>query len=86
MMGTMSGWRQVEALGFVKRDGVRATMARSMGGLVLFHPEPNHIDAQPNKTFRIHVCWDSGYCIQFSALEGDCGRCWLWIVSRSPKT
>lgn len=40
----MPGWRQVEALGFVDREGVRATMARSTAGLVLF-PEPNHIDA-----------------------------------------
>ena len=48
----MPGWRQVDALGFVDREDVRATMARSMGGLVLFHPEPNHIDAQPNKMFE----------------------------------
>jgi len=48
----MPGWRQVEALGFVDRDGVRTTMTCSMAGLVLFHPEPNHIDAQPNKMFE----------------------------------
>ncbi len=46
------GWRQVEALGFVNREGVRATAARSIAGLVLFHPEPNHINAQPNKMFE----------------------------------
>ena len=46
------GWRQVDALGFVDREGVRATMACSMAGIVLFHPEPNHIDAQPNKMFE----------------------------------
>ena len=46
------GWRQVETLGFVDREGVRATMARSMAGMVLFYPEPNHIDAQPNKMFE----------------------------------
>ena len=48
----MPGWRQVDALGFVDREDVRATMARSMAGMVLFHPEPNHIDAQPNKMFE----------------------------------
>jgi glycosyltransferase involved in cell wall biosynthesis len=42
----------VDALGFVDRESVRATMARSMAGMVLFHPEPNHIDAQPNKMFE----------------------------------
>ncbi|MGV7223408.1 MAG: glycosyltransferase family 4 protein [Nitrospinales bacterium] len=46
------GWRQVETLGFVDREVFRATMARSMAGMVLFYPEPNHIDAQPNKMFE----------------------------------
>ena len=32
----MLGWRQVEALGFVEREGVRATMARSMAGIGTF--------------------------------------------------
>jgi len=42
----------VEALGFVNRAGVKTVATRSMGGLVLFHPEPNHINAQPNKIFE----------------------------------
>jgi len=48
----MTGWRQVEELGFVDRQGVRDMVFRSMAGLVLFHPEPNHTDAQPNKMFE----------------------------------
>lgn len=48
----MPSWRQVDALGFVNRECVRVTMTCSMGGAVLFHPEPNHIDAQPNKMFE----------------------------------
>jgi len=48
----LSGWQQVEALGFVNRAGVKTVATRSMGGLVLFHPEPNHINAQPNKIFE----------------------------------
>jgi len=51
-MKKLPGWRQVEALGFVDRDGVKAATSRSRTGLVLFHPEPNHIDAQPNKMFE----------------------------------
>jgi hypothetical protein len=46
------GWRQVDALGFVDREGVRVTAMNSMAGLVLFHPKPNHIDAQPTKMFE----------------------------------
>ena len=52
MMGTMSGWRQVEALGFVDREGVRAMVARSMAGLVVLHPTINYIDALPVKMFE----------------------------------
>lgn len=48
----LPGWRHVETLGHVGREGVRATMARSVAGLVLFHPLPNHFEAQPNKMFE----------------------------------
>jgi glycosyltransferase involved in cell wall biosynthesis len=47
-----SGWPRVNVLGFIDRDAVREVMARSMAGLVTFHPLPNHIDAQPNKMFE----------------------------------
>lgn len=48
----MHGWRYVEALGHVSRTDVQRVMARSLGGFVLFHPAPNHINAQPNKLFE----------------------------------
>ena len=47
-----SGWSRVNALGFLPRTGVRDVLARSIAGLVTFHPLPNHIDAQPNKMFE----------------------------------
>lgn len=48
----LQGWKQVEFLNFLKRDEVKNVLARSKAGLVLFHPVPNHIDAQPNKLFE----------------------------------
>ena len=74
------GWRQVEALGFVDREGVRATMARSTAGLVLFHPEPNHIDAQPNKMFEYMSAGipviASNFPLWREIIEGaECGMC-----------
>ena len=48
----MPGWQNVKTLGFLDRNAVKSTLSRSMGGLVLFHPEPNHIEAQPNKMFE----------------------------------
>jgi glycosyltransferase involved in cell wall biosynthesis len=76
----MPGWCQVEALGFVDRDGVRTTMARAMSGLVLFHPEPNHIDAQPNKMFEYMSAGipviASNFLLWKEIIEGaECGIC-----------
>ena len=47
-----SGWKQVDAFGFVDREHVRDILARCSGGLVTFLPSPNHIEAQPNKMFE----------------------------------
>jgi glycosyltransferase involved in cell wall biosynthesis len=48
----MPGWRQVEELGFVDREGVKAAISRSMAGLVVLHPTINYIDALPVKMFE----------------------------------
>lgn len=48
----LPGWAKVDYLGVVNRTKVREVMARSHAGLLLFHPEPNHVDAQPNKMFE----------------------------------
>ena len=47
-----NGWHQVMELGHINRTEVKEVLSRSMAGLVLFHPEPNHINAQPNKMFE----------------------------------
>lgn len=46
------GWGQVDYLGVVDRSVMREVLASSFAGLVLFLPEPNHVDAQPNKIFE----------------------------------
>lgn len=48
----MPGWCRVEALGFISREKVRSTMARSMARLVVLHPTINYIDALPVKMFE----------------------------------
>ena len=48
----MPGWNKVVELGQLNRIEVRKLLQKSMAGLVLFHPEPNHINAQPNKMFE----------------------------------
>lgn len=42
----------VEFRGWCARDEVRQMMASARAGLVTFLPEPNHVEAQPNKLFE----------------------------------
>jgi glycosyltransferase involved in cell wall biosynthesis len=48
----LPGWRQVDYRGVLPRAGVGQMLAEARLGLVLFHPRPNHIEAQPNKLFE----------------------------------
>lgn len=51
-MRALPGWSKVDYRGMVSRAAVREIMAESQAGLIFFHPEPNHVDAQPNKMFE----------------------------------
>jgi glycosyltransferase involved in cell wall biosynthesis len=51
-MRALPGWTKVDYRGVVSRAMVREIMAESQAGLIFFHPEPNHVDAQPNKMFE----------------------------------
>lgn len=52
LVRALAGWRKVDYRGLVDRDEVRRIFSQSRAGLLLFHPEPNHVDAQPNKMFE----------------------------------
>ena len=42
----------IEYLGFLNRQQVAEYLSKARLGMVLFHPEPNHIEAGPNKMFE----------------------------------
>lgn len=48
----LPGFARTTMLGWIGRDEVRNLLARVRAGLVLFHPLPNHLRAQPNKLFE----------------------------------
>jgi glycosyltransferase involved in cell wall biosynthesis len=45
-------WDKVEFLGWIPREQLRGLLQEVKIGLVLFHPDPNHLEAQPNKLFE----------------------------------
>lgn len=49
---SLPGWERVNALGLLDRAGVARLLGSTRAGLVLFHPEPNNVSAQPNKLFE----------------------------------
>jgi len=46
------GWKFCDFKGWLSRSDLSTELNKSRAGLVLFHPERNHIDAQPNKLFE----------------------------------
>jgi glycosyltransferase involved in cell wall biosynthesis len=48
----LEGWGQVEERGELTRGEVAEVLGRVRAGLVLFHPLPNNLRAQPNKLFE----------------------------------
>lgn len=48
----MPGWQQVRYFGVADRISARDIMTRSLLGVVLLHPAPNHMDALPTKMFE----------------------------------
>lgn len=74
------GWRNTEYQGVVPRSGLKPILARSMAGLVLFHPVPNHIDARPNKIFEYMAAGIPVIGSDFPRwreiiVNGNCGIC-----------
>jgi glycosyltransferase involved in cell wall biosynthesis len=85
-VSSLPGWKNVRYLGVLDRDGVRDLLNRVMAGLVLFLPEPNHVDAQPNKMFEymsaaIPVI-ASDFPLWREIVEGN--KCGLCVNQRDP--
>jgi len=49
---SLACFKKINYLGFLGREEMFDIIRKSTAGLVVFHPLPNHIDAQPNKLFE----------------------------------
>jgi glycosyltransferase involved in cell wall biosynthesis len=52
----LPGWEYVEYMGRQPRDIAIGCMSSARAGLVVYHPAPNHMYAQPNKLFEYMAC------------------------------
>ncbi len=74
------GWNNVEYLGFINREKVKEVLSKSLAGLVLFLPEKNHVNSQPNKLFEYMAAGIPVICSDFPIWKeivekNNCGIC-----------
>lgn len=76
----MPGWEKTDYLGLAGREEVARIFSKCKAGLVVMHPLPNHIDAQPNKMFEYMSASlpviASDFELWKDVIEGNkCGKC-----------
>ena len=77
---SLPGWSNVREWGHLNRAEVQQILRRSIAGIVTFLPEPNHVNAQPNKMFEYMAAGipivASDFPLWRSIIQGaDCGLC-----------
>jgi glycosyltransferase involved in cell wall biosynthesis len=80
-------WSKVNKLGFLSRQQVSEVLGKSHAGIVTFLPEPNHINAQPNKMFEYMSAGlpviASNFLLWREIIEGN--QCGICVDPRNPK-
>lgn len=84
---TIPSWPSVIYHGHVTRPEVTEILGRIRAGLVLFHPVPYHIDAQPNKMFEYMAASLPVIASDFPLWRQIIGsaRCGLLVDPQNPK-
>ena len=75
VLSKKKGWQKVKEYGYINREKMREILLSSNAGLVLFKPELNHINAQPNKLFE--------YMSSSIPVIGSDFQLWREIVQRN---
>lgn len=76
----MQGWKNVDFLGYVNREGIQNTLSESFAGLVVLHPTQSYLDSLPVKMFE-YMCAGipviaSDFPLWRSIVdEANCGLC-----------
>lgn len=84
---SLRGWKKVVYKGMVDRKGVYEILASSTAGIVTFLPQPNHINALPNKMFEYMSAGlplvTSDFPLWKEIVEGN--NCGLCVNSKNPQ-
>jgi glycosyltransferase involved in cell wall biosynthesis len=64
---TKLAWKKVRYHGLLKRQDMRDLLSTCLAGLVTYYPEPNHVNAQPNKIFEYMSSGLPVICSHFEA-------------------
>jgi glycosyltransferase involved in cell wall biosynthesis len=80
------GWDRVEFLGVLSREELAAMLGRARAGLVVLHPVPNYLDANPTKMFEYMSAGIPVVASNFPAWARivDAHRCGLCVDPTSP--
>ncbi|NOJ01996.1 glycosyltransferase family 4 protein [Vibrio kanaloae] len=76
----LAGWKKVDDLGWLNREGIQSVLGRSFAGLVTLHPIENYKDALPVKMFEymasgIPVIASNIPLWESIVVSEDCGIC-----------
>jgi glycosyltransferase involved in cell wall biosynthesis len=84
---SLPGWSRVDYLGPLGRSDVAARLASARAGLVLFHPQPNHTEALPNKLFEYMAAGLPVVASDFPFWRSllDSIGCMVWVDPTDPE-
>jgi len=76
----LMGWKKVKYYGYVNREKIKEIFTSVNAGIVTFLPEPNHINAMPNKLFEYMSASLPAIASNFTLWkmiveENNCGIC-----------
>ncbi|MCO5272951.1 MAG: glycosyltransferase family 4 protein [Cyclobacteriaceae bacterium] len=84
----LPGWKKVNYYGLLNRSQMKHMLATCFAGIITYYPEPNHVNAQPNKIFEYMSSGLPVICSNFEAWMEiiNCHNCGIGVDPICPKS